>query len=157
GTPSSSAAMLRWAGGLVAITGGGSMGLEVLASRSLALIFCSSLQSFAIVLMSFILGIGLGRAFIASPQLQRWRRERLLIVLLVGAAVWVGLLVIKIDWWVEFYRHAKSGLARSTMGYCYYEVLAAVVSMIVLGLPAAMIGSVLPLLMRIVSVQATTL
>jgi len=49
------------------------MGLEVLASRSLALIFGSSLQSFAIVLMSFILGIGLGSGVVASPRLRRWQ------------------------------------------------------------------------------------
>ena len=44
------------------------MGLEVLASRSLALIFGSSLQSFAVVLIAFILGIGLGSAWMASPK-----------------------------------------------------------------------------------------
>src|SRR6185436_6852679 len=84
---------LRWAGILVAITGGVSMGLEVLASRSLSLIFGSSLQSFAIVLMAFILGIGLGSSAIASAKLTRWSNEKVLIILLVGAAVWVGLLV----------------------------------------------------------------
>jgi spermidine synthase len=136
---------------LVAVTGGVSMGLEVLASRSLALIFGSSLQSFAIVLMSFILGIGLGSAVVASPRFRRWQSDRLLVILLVGASVWVGLLVIKIDWWVEFYRHAKSGLAQSTVGYRYYQVLAATTSMVVLGVPAAMIGSVLPLLIRILA------
>ena len=56
---------------VVAMTGAVSMGLEVLASRSLAMIFGSSLQSFAVVLMAFILGIGLGSAWIASPR----RRE----------------------------------------------------------------------------------
>ena len=60
-------------GMMVALTGGVSMGLEVLASRSLALIFGSSLQSFAVVLIAFILGIGLGSAWIASPA-DRGRR-----------------------------------------------------------------------------------
>ena len=146
--------LVRWAGLLVAITGGVSMGLEVLASRSLALIFGSSLQSFAIVLMSFILGIGLGSAVVASPRFRRWRSDRLMVLLLVGAAAWISLLVIKIEWWVEFYRYAKSGLAQSTIGYRYYQFLAATTSMIVLGLPAAMIGSVLPLLIRMVSGQS---
>ena len=50
---------------LVALTGGVSMGLEVLAARSLVLIFGASLQAFAIVLMAFILGIGLGGAVVA--------------------------------------------------------------------------------------------
>jgi predicted membrane-bound spermidine synthase len=151
------AAALRWAGVMAAITGGVSMGLEVLASRSLALIFGSSLQSFAIVLMSFILGIGLGSAVIASPKLRRWRSDRVMILVLLGAAIWVGLLVIKIEWWVEFYRHAKSGLARSTVGYRYYQVLTALCATIVLGLPAGLIGSVLPLLIRLLSSQSTAL
>jgi predicted membrane-bound spermidine synthase len=152
-----SSATLRWAGALVAMTGGVSMGLEVLASRSLALIFGSSLQSFAIVLMSFILGIGLGSAAIASPRLRRWQSERLIVLLLAGAAAWVILLVVKIEWWVEFYRVAKSGLAQSSTGYRYYQLLTAAVSMVLLGLPAAMLGSVLPLLIRVLSGQAATL
>jgi predicted membrane-bound spermidine synthase len=154
---SASPATLRWAGALVALTGGVSMGLEVLASRSLALIFGSSLQAFAIVLMAFILGIGLGSAYIASPRLRRWPSEQLIVVVLLGAAAWIGLLVIKIEWWVEFYRIAKSGLARSTVGYTYYQALTALVSMILLGLPAAMLGSVLPLLIRVLSGQSSTL
>ncbi len=151
------ASTLRWAGLLLAITGGVSMGLEVLASRSLALIFGSSLQSFAIVLMSFILGIGLGSAVMASRRLRYRHSERLMVLLMVGAALWVGLLVIKIEWWIEFYRLAKSGLARSTMGYRYYQALAALLSMIVLGLPAAMIGSVLPLLIRLLAGETAAL
>jgi predicted membrane-bound spermidine synthase len=154
---SASPATLRWAGALVALTGGVSMGLEVLASRSLALIFGSSLQAFAIVLMAFILGIGLGSAYIASPRLRRWPSEQLIVVVLLGAAAWIGLLVIKIEWWVEFYRLAKSGLARSAVGYTYYNALTALVAMILLGLPAAMLGSVLPLLIRVVSGQSSTL
>jgi predicted membrane-bound spermidine synthase len=157
GSFSASPTTLRWAGALVALTGGVSMGLEVLASRSLALIFGSSLQAFAIVLMAFILGIGLGSAYIASPRLRRWPAEQLIVVMLLGAAAWIGLLVIKIEWWVEFYRVAKSGLARSTVGYTYYNALTALVSMILLGLPAAMLGSVLPLLIRVLSGQSSML
>jgi spermidine synthase len=85
------------------------------------------------------------------------RSEWLLVLLLTAAAIWLGLLVIKIDWWVEFYRYAKSGLARSSMGYRYYQFLAAAVSMVVLGLPAALIGSVLPLLIRALSNQSSAL
>jgi predicted membrane-bound spermidine synthase len=154
---SASPATLRWAGALVALTGGVSMGLEVLASRSLALIFGSSLQAFAIVLMAFILGIGIGSAYIASPRLRRWPSEQLIVVVLVTAAAWIGLLVIKIEWWVEFYRVAKSGLARSTIGYTYYQALTALMSMVLLGLPAALLGSVLPLLIRVLSGQSSTL
>src|SRR5262249_38795544 len=51
---------LRGAGAIVAFTGAVSMGLEVLSTRALALIFGSSLQTFAVVLIAFILGIGAG-------------------------------------------------------------------------------------------------
>src|SRR6266576_341030 len=82
---------------LVALTGGVSMGLEVLASRSLTLIFGASIQAFAIVLMAFILGIGLGSAAIASPRLKRWNSESLIFMLLLSAAVIVGVLVLGIE------------------------------------------------------------
>lgn len=140
---------------LVATTGGISMGLEVLAARSLSLIFGSSLQSFAMVLVAFILGIGLGSGLMASARSPRWRDDRTIVWLLVGAALWIGVLVFKIEWWVEFYRLAKSGLARSSVGYVYYQGLAAVLSMVVLGVPAALIGSVLPLLIRLVATEET--
>lgn len=149
--------LLRWAGALAALTGGVSMGLEVLASRSLALIFGSSLQAFAVVLMAFILGIGLGSAAVASTRLRRWNSERLVVLLLLAAAAWIGLLVFQIESWVEIYRVARAGLARSTVGYVYHQVLTGVLSMIVLGVPAAVIGSVLPLLIRTLSPQVATL
>ncbi len=155
--PETSAATLRWAGVLVAVTGGVSMGLEVLASRSMALLFGSSLQAFAIVLISFILGIGLGASIIASPRWRKWRSEPIVVFLLLGAATWIGLLVFKIELWMEFYRLTKSGLAQSTTGYLYNQLLAAALAMIVLGVPAAMLGSILPLLIRALSGQATAL
>src|SRR5687768_11117643 len=43
-----------WFGLLVALTGGVSMGLEVLSARALALMVGGSIQAFALVLMSFI-------------------------------------------------------------------------------------------------------
>ena len=146
-----------WACLLVAVTGGVSMGLEVLSSRSLSLIFGSNLQSFAMVLVSFILGIGLGSAAIASARGAHWRSERAVVLLLIVAALWVGILVFRIEWWVEFYRLAKSGLARSSIGYVYYLGLAALLSMVVLGIPAALIGSVLPLLIRLVGGESLSL
>ena len=144
------------AGVMVAITGGVSMGLEVLASRSLSLIFGSSLQSFAIVLMAFILGIGLGSAAIASSKLSR-SSEKTLVVLLLLAAAWVGLLVWNIEGWVNFFRVARTGIARSAMGYTYNQWLSALMSIFILGVPAALIGSVVPLLIRAASNQTETL
>lgn len=139
---------LRWATVLVALTGGISMGLEVLSSRSMALLFGSSLQSFAIVLIAFILGIGLGSAAIASPRFRAFHSTKAITILLMGAALWIGLLVFRIESWVEVYRLLRSGLGRSTTGYIFHQLLATGIAMFVLGIPAALIGGVLPLLIR---------
>ena len=148
---------LRWAGLIVALTGGVSMGLEVLASRASALIFGPSLQSFAVVLIAFILGIGLGSAWIASPRRRKRASERMVVLLLCIAAAWVALLVFKIELWVEFYRWARTGLGRTPVGYIYHELLSGGVALFILGIPAAMIGSVLPLMIRAVSAADTPL
>ena len=139
---------LHWAGLMVALTGGVSMGLELLASRSLALIFGSSLQSFAIVLMAFILGIGLGSAWIASPGRTGRAGEKTVVVLLCVAAAWVTLLVFNLERWVEFYRIVRTGLGRTEVGYFYQLLLSTGIAMVILGIPAACIGAVLPLMMR---------
>ena len=148
---------LRWAGLTVALTGAVSMGLEVLASRSLAMIFGSSLQSFAIVLMAFILGIGLGSAWIASPRRRSYPSERIIVVLLCVAAAWVTLLVFNIGSWVDAYRIFKTGLGRSSMGYFFYELMNAGISLVIFGLPAACIGSVLPLMIRVMAQKSPAL
>ena len=142
---------LRWAGLMVAMTGGVSMGLELLASRSLALIFGSSLQSFAVVLIAFILGIGLGSAWVASPKRAGKTAERTVVLLLCVAAAWVTLLVFNIEQWVNFYRIARIGLSRTPEGYVYHELLTTGIALVILGIPAALIGAVLPLMMRAVS------
>jgi spermidine synthase len=157
-TASSFASMtLRGAGLIVAITGGISMGLEVLASRSLALIFGSSLQSFAIVLVAFILGIGIGSAWIASPRRSGRGDDKLAMVLLCGAAVWVTMLVFKIEWWVDFYRIIRVGLARNDVGYTYELIFSGLIALVVLGIPAACIGAVLPLMIRAISTEGRLL
>ncbi len=142
---------LRWAGLMVALTGGVSMGLELLASRSLALIFGSSLQSFAIVLMAFILGIGLGSAWIASPKRADKVGDKTVVMLLCVAAAWVTLLVFHLERWVDFYQIARTGLGRSDVGYLYQLIMSTGIAMVILGAPAACIGAVLPLMMRAVS------
>jgi predicted membrane-bound spermidine synthase len=136
---------------LVAVTGAVSMGLELLAARALALIFGSSLQSFAVVLMAFILGIGLGSAVFASRRWSRVATGRLVTALLVTAGTWISLLVFRIEFWVEWYRWAKSGLSAGDVGYLYYELLTGAMAILLLGLPASMIGAVLPLMMRTIS------
>lgn len=146
----------RIASVIVALTGAVSMGLEVLSARSLALIFGSSLQTFAVVLMAFILGIGLGSAWIASPR-RRTAGERMIILLLGAAAMWVALLVLNIERWVDVYRIAHTGLARNLVGYYYHQLFATAMSLVILGVPAAFIGAVLPLMIRLVSTEGAPL
>ena len=134
---------------LVALTGAVSMSLEVLASRCLSLILGASLQVFALVLMAFILGIGLGSAMIASPRRRQWPMETTIMALLLGAAGLIGLLVFNIENLAALYAHAQSGLTRTAVGYRYHQVLVSVISICVLGLPAAALGSVLPLWIRL--------
>lgn len=150
-------AALRWGAMLVALTGAVSMGLEVLASRSLALIFGSSLQAFAIVLMAFILGIGLGSAVVASPRMRRWQEEKTLFALLLSAAAVIGVLVAGIEQWVDIYRHVRTGLARSEMGFVFHQFAAGAIAMGVLGLPAALLGAVLPVCIRAEGIGAAGL
>jgi spermidine synthase len=150
-------AALRWGAMLVALTGAVSMGLEVLASRSLALIFGSSLQAFAIVLMAFILGIGLGSAVVASPRMRRWQEEKTLFALLLSAAAVIGVLVAGIEQWVDLYRHIRTGLARSEMGFVFHQLAAGAIAMGVLGLPAALLGAVLPVCIRAEGIGAAGL
>lgn len=139
---------LAWAALLVAVTGGVSMGLEVLSSRALSLIFGSSLQAFALVLMAFILGIGTGASVVASPKFRRFANDTVVTVLLLSAAVWIAILIFKIESWVEFYRWSKTGLGRSDVGYLFHQILSGCMALVVLGAPAALIGAVLPLMMR---------
>ncbi|HVY69538.1 MAG TPA: fused MFS/spermidine synthase [Verrucomicrobiae bacterium] len=133
---------------LVALTGAVSMGLEVLASRSLGLIFGASLQSFAIVLMAFILGIGLGSSVIASARWKNIPEGVASIGLLLAGATMIGLLVLGIVNWAGFYVEVKTGLAASEMGYRFNEIITAGMAIVVLGLPAGLLGAVLPLWIR---------
>lgn len=133
---------------LVTLTGGVSMGLEILAARSLILIFGGSLQAFSIVLMSFILGIGIGASVIASLRIARWPRETTTFILLLSGAALIGFYVMTIESWVEAYRWIKSGLAPSEAGYVFHLLINAGVSLVVLGIPAGILGAVLPLWIR---------
>ncbi|HOW65257.1 MAG TPA: fused MFS/spermidine synthase [Verrucomicrobiota bacterium] len=150
-------AALRRGCWIVAFSGAMAMSLEVLAARALALITGGSLQAFALVLMAFILGIGLGSSMIASPRLRLARGLAGTAVLLLAAAVWVGGLAICIEYWVEVYRKARVGLARNEAGYVYHQCLVGILAMGVLGLPAGMLGAILPLWIRTISKESTVL
>jgi spermidine synthase len=148
--------LLRWAAIMVTLSGAVSMGLEVLSARSLALIFGSSVQTFAVVLIAFILGIGLGSAWIASP-IRSGSSERKIVVLLCAAAAWIVILVFNIERWTDFYRIVHTGLARNSTGYVLHELFAIGMAMVIIGLPAAFIGAVLPLMIRTVSDEVGSL
>jgi spermidine synthase len=75
----------------------------------------------------------------------------MVVVLLCIAAAWTALLVFNIVHWVDFYRIARTGLARTPVGYFYHELITVGIALVVLGLPAAWIGAVLPLVIRTVS------
>jgi hypothetical protein len=78
-------------------------------------------------------------------------------VLLLFAAGWIGVLVLGITEWVEFYMRAKTGLAASDMGYRFHQLLAAGMSAVVLGVPAGLLGAVLPLWIRALAAESQAL
>ena len=147
-TPELTSPVFFWSCVLVSLTGGTSMGLEVLASRSLGLVLGASLQVFALVLMAFILGIAVGSAVIASPRFRQWPKEITTITLLLGASMLIGLLVFNIENLAAVYSWAQNGLSRNAMGYHYHQLLVSAFAIGVLGLPAGALGSVLPLWIR---------
>jgi spermidine synthase len=142
---------------LVGFTGAVSMGLEVLYSRALALIAGGSLQAFALVLMSFILGIGLGSVAISSAKAARKYGLNTIYFLLLGAAAIVITNVLLIEEWTVLYSQAKFGLARNPMGYAWHQIAMAATAFILLGLPAAFLGAVVPLSIRLLESSQTTL
>lgn len=146
-----SRSQLLWASGLVAGTGAISMGLEVLAARSLTLIFGASLQAFAVVLIAFILGIGAGSMAISSPRAARFAKPGASIACLLYGAFFVAAFVVGIEEWTIFYSIARTGLAATPIGYVYHQILIGLIAIVVLGIPAAMFGSILPLWIRLAS------
>ena len=137
-----------WFAMLVALTGGVSMGLEVLSARTLALIVGGSLQAFALVLMSFILGIGLGSIVISSSRAARAHGIHTIYFLLLLAGSIVVVNVVCIEQWTIIYSQARFGLAPNPSGYKWYQVGIAILSFLILGLPAACLGSAVPLSIR---------
>lgn len=133
---------------LVAFTGAVSMGLEVLASRSLALVFGPSLQAFATVLMAFILGIGLCSVLISSPRAAAWQRPGTAPALMLGAAALIVGYVMFVEGWVIAYSQIRTGLAANPTGYLLHQVLVALIAVLVLGVPAGLLGAVLPLCLQ---------
>lgn len=139
------------AGLLVALTGGVSMGLEVLSSRALALVVGGSLYAFSLVLMAFICGIGVGGSAAASPRWSKWSGSKVIVALLTGAAFLIGSFVAGLRIWTSLYSQARNGLAPNPSGYVLHQLLVGAMAFGLLGLPAALLGAVLPLTIRKVS------
>ena len=107
--------------------------------------------------MAFILGIGLGSAWIASPRRTGKAGEKILVLLLCETSAWVTLLVFNIERWVNIYLIARTGLGRTEVGYVYQLLLSTGISLVILGVPAACIGAILPLMIRAISAQGVPL
>ncbi len=138
-----------WFALLVALTGGVSMGLEVAFSRALAMIAGGSLQSFSLVLMSFILGIGLGSVVISASRLARKYGLNVIYALLISAACLVIVHVLFIEQIALLYAQAKYGLAPNQVGYLWHQIAIGLLAFVFLGLPAACLGAVVPLAIRL--------
>ncbi len=141
---------------LVFFTGSVSLGLEVLASRSLSMVFGASLQAFSVMLMAFILGVGGGGLWVASIKNPTSLKESLISIPLLVAASLIGIFLVSIEQWALVYlkiRHSGGG----TDKFLYHQIVSTVISLVVIGIPAAMIGSVLPLCIRILSRSSSTL
>ncbi len=98
--------------------------------------------------MAFILGIGLSGMIISS---RGWRPEFLRsapFALLVLAATAITLLVAGMTHWVEIYRQIRTGLAQTAMGYRLHQVVMAAFAIMLLGIPAGLIGAILPVCIR---------
>lgn len=133
---------------LVTATGAVSMGLEVLCSRALGLLVGGSLQAFAIVLMAFILGIGTGAGIVASPGFSKRLRQRTVFELLLAAAWVIALFIYFIEEFAILYTAGSNALARNSGGYFLHEVFVAMMAIIALGIPAGLLGAVLPMAIR---------
>ncbi len=142
---------------LVGLSGAMSMGLEVMASRTLALVFGASLQAFATVLMAFILGIGIGSIVVASPLLKSRSPYDTSCALFLAASAWLGAFLLGIERVATLYHQALSGLARNEVGYNFQLALTALISIVVLGVPASMLGAVLPTWIRHAARHVATL
>lgn len=133
---------------LVAVTGGVSMGLEVLCSRAVALLVGGSLQSFAIVLMAFILGIGIGAGIVASPRFGRFENRSTIFALMLSASAVIALFVFGVEELAIAYTQIRFAIAQNSAGYILHQMLIALIAILAIGIPAALLGAVLPMAIR---------
>jgi spermidine synthase len=134
---------------LVALAGAALMGLEVLTARAVGMLVGASQPSLWLVSAVFLFGIGLGATVVASPGLRRLSWGPATVGLVLVAAMWVGGLALAIEQWVQVFWHLNAGLVRSTTGYWLHLAVEAGLVFVVLGVPAALVGSILPLSLRL--------
>jgi spermidine synthase len=89
--------------------------------------------------------------------MKRFYNERASALLLLLAAIWIGGFVNTIEFWTILYAKARTGLASTEAGYLFNQFLIAAISIVVLGIPAGLLGAVLPLCIGIVSGAANAL
>lgn len=133
---------------VVLLTGAVSMGMEILASRCLVLVFGASTISFSIVLIAFILGLGVAGIIASSSFIKRQSAENITVGALILTFLALALGAGQLERWTLFYRYAMSGLAASPSGYILYLILNTFLSVIVIGIPAGILGLVLPVWMN---------
>jgi len=134
---------------LVALAGAALMGLEVLTARAMGMLAGASQPSLWLVSAVFFLGIGLGASVVASPGLRWLRWGPATVGLVLFAGMWVGGLALAIEQWVQVFWHLNAGLVRSATGYWLHLTVEAGLVFVLLGVPAALIGSILPLSLRL--------
>jgi spermidine synthase len=138
---------LLWSALIVALVGAVSMALEVLASRALSMVFGASIYAFATALLSFILGIGIGSLVVSRLKQSSIKFTLCLIIILLSVTVLIALWIGTIRESVLLYCKLDN-FSRSEEGYLLHFIFTIITSVVVLGIPAALLGSVLPLCIR---------
>jgi spermidine synthase len=140
---------LLWSALLVALVGAISMALEVLSSRALSMVFGASLYAFATALLAFILGIGIGSFVVSSLKQSSIKFTLFLIIILLSVTILITLWIGTIRESVILYTKIDNRFTRNDEGYFFHFLFTIITSVIVLGIPAALLGSVLPLCIRL--------
>lgn len=132
---------------VVALAGGAALAFQVLAARQLAMVFGGSTQAFAIMLVASILGVGLGAAVVSGLK-EAGRAMAVTRTLVLGVAVFIAGMVATLLFWIDAYLLVRYGLARTVSGYLMMQGVLIVFALFFAGLPAALLGAVLPYWIR---------
>jgi spermidine synthase len=148
---------LGWACALVALTSAVAVGLAELTARSFSLMLGASAPVLMSVVLAYLLGTAVGSAVVSSPFLRAIRRERATHFVLVAAACVIGIVLARLEQTAAVYWALRSGLASTEMGYRFHGLLAGGMAVLVLSVPAGLLGAVLPLWLRAETGPAPTL